>query len=122
MEYLAKAFSVLLRNLNTSDKLISASGGVSAYIQAVLVPELATALIKEDMAVDEARAREIIKESAVLGELVNEEEGDVIDEEEAERKQLQDEEEKRQNRARWLEELRQEEDNIWGDGHDIADI
>ena len=100
MEYLAKAFRILLRNLNASDKLISAGGGVSAYVQAVLVPELATALIREDMGADEKRAREIIKESAELGELINEEEGDVVDEEEVERKRLQDEKEKRQEKAR----------------------
>ena len=111
MEYLAKAFSVLLRNLNTSDKLISAGGGVSAYVQAVLVPELATALIKEDLGVDEKRAKEIIKESAELGELVNEEEGDVVDEEEVERKRLQDEEERRQEEARRRDEERRKQHN-----------
>ena len=106
MDHLAKAFHILLGELNISDKLISAGGGVSAYVQAVLVPELATALIKEDMGVNEDRAREIVKESAALGELVNEEEGDVIDAEEVERKRLRDEHERQHERAMRKEEER----------------
>lgn len=37
----------------------------------MLVPELAVQLIKEDMQVDEDRARAILKGSAGIGELLN---------------------------------------------------
>lgn len=46
------------------------SGGVSGFVQAVLVPELAEQLIMEDMKVSSERSREIITESADLGELL----------------------------------------------------
>ena len=112
MEHLAKTFSNLLGELNDSDKLISAGGGVSAYVQAVLVPELATALIKEDMGVNEERARKIVSESADLGELVNEEEGDVVNVEEVERKRRRDEEERREECAMRKEQQRREDENV----------
>ena len=47
------------------------SGGVSGFIQAVLVPELAVQLITEDLKVSESKAREVAVESAELGELLN---------------------------------------------------
>ncbi|KAL2358124.1 RTC4-like domain-containing protein [Cryomyces antarcticus] len=74
------AFSRTLRRLAVSDRLVSAigvSGGVSGYVQAVLVPELAMSLVKEDLRLtddDDVRAREVLAESAEVGELVNEEE------------------------------------------------
>ena len=46
------------------------SGGVSGFVQAVLVPELAEQLIMEDMKVSRERSREVIVESAELGELL----------------------------------------------------
>lgn len=48
-------------------------------MQAVLIPELAVALVRDDMGVDEDKARAILKESADLGELVNEEEDEVLE-------------------------------------------
>ncbi|KAK5142716.1 hypothetical protein LTR16_012843, partial [Cryomyces antarcticus] len=71
------AFSRTLRRLAVSDKLVSAigvSGGVSGYVQAVLVPELAMSLVKEDLRLaddddDDVRAREVLAESAEVGEL-----------------------------------------------------
>jgi hypothetical protein len=69
-------FANELRDLAVSDSLIVASGvagGISGFVQAVLVPEVAVALVKEDMGVDEKRAREVLKESLELGELLNEE-------------------------------------------------
>ena len=45
-------------------------GGVSGFVQAVLVPELAERLIMEDMKVDTLGAREIVLESADVGELL----------------------------------------------------
>ncbi|SLM40109.1 Restriction of telomere capping protein 4, C-terminal [Lasallia pustulata] len=71
-------FSPTLRRLAASDKLIS-SGGVSDYVQAVLVPELAVMLVKEDMGIDDdERAREILRESVEIGDLLNEEEDEVV--------------------------------------------
>ena len=78
MDYLVTSFSRPLRRLAKTDKLIVASGGVSAFVQAVLVPELTVSLVKEDMRVDDEAARQIIRESSKLGELVNEEEEEVV--------------------------------------------
>lgn len=44
---------------------------VSGFIQEVLVPELAMRLVAEDLDVGEARAREVLRESGEIGELVN---------------------------------------------------
>ena len=70
-------FASKLRRLAASDKLIS-SGGVSRYVQAVLVPELAVLLVKDDMKVDEEKAREVLRESVEIGNLLNEEEDEII--------------------------------------------
>ena len=89
MENIMSNFSPKMRRLAASDKLISSSG-VSGYVQAVLVPELAVVLAKEDMGVDDdERARAILRESVEIGDLLNEEEDEVVrlldrDEEEAE--------------------------------------
>lgn len=64
-----------------SDKLIAAvgvSGGVSGYLQAVLVPELAVSLVCEDMEVGADRARGIMGESAELGDLLNAEQDERV--------------------------------------------
>ncbi len=47
-------------------------------MQAVLVPELAVLLVKEDMGVDDEEARGILQESIEIGDLLNEEEEEVI--------------------------------------------
>ena len=70
-------FARKIRRLAASDKLIS-SGGVSGYVQAVLVPELAVLLVKDDMNVDEDKAREILRDSIDIGNLLNEEEDEII--------------------------------------------
>jgi hypothetical protein len=75
-EHILSHFADELRDLAVSDSLMGASGiagGVSGFVQAVLVPEVAVALVEEDMSVSEQRAREILKESWELGELLNEE-------------------------------------------------
>ena len=76
-ENIMTRFASKLRRLSTSDKLIS-SGGVSGYVQAVLVPELAVLLVMDDMSIDQEKAREMIRDSAEIGNLVNEEEDEVI--------------------------------------------
>lgn len=52
--------------------------GVSGFAQAVLVPELTVLLIKEDMGIDDDAARQILRESMEIGDWVNSEENDVI--------------------------------------------
>ena len=52
---------------------------VSDHMQAVLNLELTVALVPEDMSIDEEKTRAIMKESADLGELVNEEEDKVLE-------------------------------------------
>jgi hypothetical protein len=83
-EHILRHFADDLRDLAVSDSLIGASGvagGVSGFVQAVLVPEVAVALVKDDMGVGETRAREILKESLELGELLNEEAQEVVESE-----------------------------------------
>ncbi|KAI9758791.1 MAG: hypothetical protein M4579_002805 [Chaenotheca gracillima] len=73
MDAIMSRFSSDIRQLAASDKVI-ASGGVTGYIQAVLCPELAVCLVKEDMAVeDDETARTILSDSVDLGDLLNEE-------------------------------------------------
>lgn len=45
--------------------------GVAEYITSVLIPELAVMLIKDDMKVCDERARQILEESARLGETLH---------------------------------------------------
>jgi hypothetical protein len=52
--------------------------GVVGYTQTVLVPELAIRLIKEDMGVDDASARNIMRESINLGEKMNPAPNDIV--------------------------------------------
>lgn len=71
-----------LRKQAAKDNLVAASGisgGVSGFMQAVLVPELAVQLMQEDMSVSQARARELVAESAELGDLLNPEIDEKID-------------------------------------------
>lgn len=77
-ENLIGQFSALLRKRALQDRLVSARGH-TAYLQSVLVPELAVRLIMEDMMVEEEEAREILAESCRIGELLNDEIGDVVD-------------------------------------------
>ena len=73
-------FNSKLRRRSASDDLIS-SGGVSEFVQAVLVPELALLLIKNDMKIeDDEKAREVLRNSVDIGHMLNEEEDEVIKE------------------------------------------
>lgn len=71
------SFAPKVRRLAASDKLI-ASVGVAGYVQAVLAPELAVMLVMEDMRVDEDEARAILRDSKAIGDLLNEEEDEMI--------------------------------------------
>jgi hypothetical protein len=57
----------------SKDRLLR-SVRVDDFVVTVLVPELAVMLIKEDMKVGDQRAREILQESAALGEILCEDE------------------------------------------------
>ncbi|KAK2825717.1 hypothetical protein FQN49_007435 [Arthroderma sp. PD_2] len=81
MEAIIDRFAPKMRQLVLCDPLIQAVG-VSGYVQAVLVPELTTMLVKEDMNVGDERARDIMKESMDIGDLVNEQLDDVVELEE----------------------------------------
>jgi len=75
-EHILNEFSKKLRAVAVKDALVAASGiagGVSGFVQAVMVPEVAVLLVKEDMKVDVQQARKILAESWELGELLNEE-------------------------------------------------
>ncbi|KAL4939859.1 RTC4-like domain-containing protein [Aspergillus oleicola] len=77
LQSLTTHFARKLRRLATQDHIVK-QAGVVAYAQAVLVPELAIKLIKEDMAVDDDAARQIMRESIELGQKVNPAENDVV--------------------------------------------
>lgn len=66
-----------MRRIAPSDPLIQATG-VSGFIQTVLVPELTVMLVKEDMKVGDKRARQIIRESMAIGDLLNEIPDDIV--------------------------------------------
>ncbi|KAF7540832.1 hypothetical protein G7054_g1076 [Neopestalotiopsis clavispora] len=76
-DYIMKRFSDTVRKRAIEDRLVS-SRGYTGYVQAVLVPEMAVCLIKEDMRVDEDEARQILSDSRDIGELVNEETKDIV--------------------------------------------
>lgn len=72
-ETLIETFSSLLRERAPSDNVISARG-YTAYVQSVLVPELAVRLIQKDMGdISAEEARNIMEKSRAIGELLNDE-------------------------------------------------
>ncbi|KAK0734980.1 RTC4-like domain-containing protein [Lasiosphaeria miniovina] len=76
-EAIIREFSSLLRKRAVQDRLVSARGH-TAYVQAVLVPELTVRLVMEDMDVGEEEAQSIMADSIWVGELLNEEVADVV--------------------------------------------
>lgn len=65
-------FHDLLRSSSTGDYVISTSArGVANYARLVLAKELATLLIRDEMAVSIERAREILVKSTSVGEALN---------------------------------------------------
>lgn len=71
-DYLVEEFGELLKEKAISDRVIAGRGS-AAFIQSVLVLELGTRLIEEDMEVSTEEAREIMEDSKALGELIHEE-------------------------------------------------
>ncbi|KAL9576926.1 MAG: hypothetical protein Q9212_006714 [Teloschistes hypoglaucus] len=80
MDFTMSHFASRIRRLASTDKLVS-TGGVAGFVQAVLAPELAVMVVKGDMKVDDEQAREILRESSEIGNLLNEEEDEVIKDE-----------------------------------------
>lgn len=83
-EAITDKFSALLRKLAVEDKLIS-SRGSTVFVDQVLVPELAVRLVMEDMGLrTQEEAREVLANSAEVGDVLNEEVGDVVEDDNAE--------------------------------------
>ncbi|KAI2636044.1 RTC4-like domain-containing protein [Xylaria nigripes] len=76
-DFIMRTMSSVIRRRAVEDKLISARS-YTGYVHIVLVPELAVRLIMEDMSVTEEQARDILTESAEIGELLHEEDRDII--------------------------------------------
>lgn len=70
-------FAQKLRRLAAVDHIVK-TAGVAGYAQAVLVPELAVRLVKEDMTVNDESARHILRDSIGIGEKLNAQLNDVI--------------------------------------------
>ncbi|KAL5339333.1 RTC4-like domain-containing protein [Aspergillus crustosus] len=70
LETVTSRFSRKLRRLAVDDKIVKQAGPVG-YAQNVLVPELCVILVKEDMNVDDDTARQIMRESSFVGEILN---------------------------------------------------
>ncbi|KAH0121397.1 hypothetical protein KCU66_g9325, partial [Aureobasidium melanogenum] len=80
-ENIVETFSDELRALSKTEPLMAssgASGGVSGYVHAILVPEMALGLIMEDMNCDRERARVVLADSADIGEMFNAEEDEKV--------------------------------------------
>ncbi|RDL34700.1 uncharacterized protein BP5553_07828 [Venustampulla echinocandica] len=70
-------FTPLLKKRVVKDRLMAARG-VAGFVESVVVPEVAVLLIKEDMSVGSGEARDILADSASLGELIHEEVRDIV--------------------------------------------
>ncbi|KAF4634365.1 hypothetical protein G7Y89_g3733 [Cudoniella acicularis] len=76
-EIIMHEFTPLIKKRAVKDKLIAARTVVD-FVQYVLVPEVTVLMIMEDMDVEVEEARDILKESAIIGELVHEEIKEVV--------------------------------------------
>jgi hypothetical protein len=68
--YISENLAHAIRVESKNDRAITVAD-VSTYIGYILVPEMATLLVMEDMNVDEEGARKIMEESNTLGDVVN---------------------------------------------------
>jgi hypothetical protein len=76
-ENIIEHFSSQLRKIAIKDRLV-ATRGVTGYVQNVLVPELTVRLICEDLRLEPDEARQVMRDSVGLGDLLNEEVEDVV--------------------------------------------
>ncbi|EEP76972.1 predicted protein [Uncinocarpus reesii 1704] len=77
MDSIIMKFATKIRHLAPSDPLMQATG-VSGFVQAVLVPELTVMLVRDDMGVDDENARQIMRDSSMIGNLLNEQPDDIV--------------------------------------------
>ncbi|OJD26361.1 hypothetical protein ACJ73_02262 [Blastomyces percursus] len=77
MDAIISHFAGKFKHLAPTDHLIKAAG-VSGFVQSVMVPELAVMLVKEDMGLDDAGARQVLTDSMEIGNLINKQPDDVI--------------------------------------------
>ncbi|KAI5279028.1 hypothetical protein KEM52_004552 [Ascosphaera acerosa] len=78
-QQLVRHFARKMRQLAPADELIK-NASVAGFVQAVLVPELALLFVKEDMRVEgDEEARRIIEESRTIGELLNDQPHDRLE-------------------------------------------
>lgn len=77
MDAIINHFAGKFKHLAPTDGLIKAAG-VSGFVQSVMVPELAVMLVKEDMNIEDADARQIMRDSMEIGNLINEQPDDII--------------------------------------------
>lgn len=83
LEHISAQLSDELREASLTDALISSAGvggGVSGFVQSVLVPEMAVGLVAKDMKVTEDKARQILVDSKALGEMLHDEERERVQE------------------------------------------
>ncbi len=76
-DFIMRKLSSVVRKRAVEDRLISARS-YTGYVQAVLVPELAVRLVMHDMDIGEEEARDVLRDSIEVGELLYEETGDVV--------------------------------------------
>jgi hypothetical protein len=77
MDSIMSKFTDQIRELAPKDRLIS-SGGISSFVQTVMVPELAVLLVQEDMGLDSDMARKVLVDSIDIGDLLNEDDDDDV--------------------------------------------
>jgi len=76
-EFVIRHFNETLRARAVDDPVISGRG-TTVFVSTVLVPELATRLIMEDMLVEMEEAIEILAESVDMGDLLHEDVADIM--------------------------------------------
>ncbi|OJD12419.1 hypothetical protein AJ78_06983 [Emergomyces pasteurianus Ep9510] len=77
MDAIINHFAGKFKHLAPTDGLIKAAG-VSGFVQSVMVPELTVLLVKEDMNIEDAAARQVMRDSREIGNLINEQPDDII--------------------------------------------
>ena len=78
-EFVASKYWEELRDVAGRDKVVAAGGGVSGFVQRVLVPEVVCNLVGEDMGVSGNEARRTVEEGAEVGGWLCEEEDGVLE-------------------------------------------
>lgn len=73
LEHVMSVFAPKIRKIAAETEAVGVTG-VTGYLQAVLVPEMAVCLVKEDMDCGDEEARRVLEESAEVGELMHGEE------------------------------------------------